>query len=165
MTPEESLPPAPTGRGREPPGGARRDERGAALLMAVIVSAALSILGGALTWFAVIAAQTSAAARDHAEVHAALRAGVEIAAAAVAGEPDLAAVRRGSLRGHLAWLGVLAYLVYTFLEFAVSPPFTALYLVYIAAFACAIPALAMAAHSLDLAAIVAATGTAHRVSA
>jgi hypothetical protein len=65
--------------------------------MAVIVSAALSILGGAVTWFAVIAAQTSSAARDHAEVDAALRAGVEIAAAAVAVEPDLAAVRRGEV--------------------------------------------------------------------
>jgi hypothetical protein len=62
---------------------------------------------------------------------------------------SLAAARRGSLRARLLWLGTLAYLVYTYLEFAVSPPFTALYLPYIAAFGCAIPALVMAVASID----------------
>jgi hypothetical protein len=66
---------------------------------------------------------------------------------------SLFAARRGSLRGRLAWLGAVAYLVYTYLEFAVSPPFTALYLVYVTAFACAIPALVMGAASVDLQAL------------
>ena len=52
---------------------------------------------------------------------------------------------RGSIRGRLMWTGSLAYFVYTYLEFAVSPPFTALYLLYVTAFACAIPALVMGA--------------------
>lgn len=71
---------------------------------------------------------------------------------------SLRAACRGSLRGRLAWLGALAYFVYTYLEFAVSPPFTALYLVYIATFACAIPALAIGTASIDLAALPAAFG-------
>jgi hypothetical protein len=66
---------------------------------------------------------------------------------------SLVAARRGSLRGRLAWLGTVAYLVYTYLEFAVSPPFTALYLVYVTAFACAIPALVMGAASVDVQAL------------
>lgn len=57
---------------------------------------------------------------------------------------------RGSLRGRLVWLGTLAYFVYTYLEFAVSPPFTALYLLYVAAFACAIPALVIGVASTDV---------------
>jgi hypothetical protein len=63
---------------------------------------------------------------------------------------SLWAACRGSLRGRLVWLGALAYFVYTYLEFAVSPPFTALYLVYVTAFACAIPALVMGATSVDV---------------
>jgi hypothetical protein len=63
---------------------------------------------------------------------------------------SLAAAHRGSLRGRLAWLGSLAYFVYTYLEFAVSPPFTALYLVYITTFACAIPALVMGVASIQV---------------
>jgi hypothetical protein len=63
----------------------------------------------------------------------------------------LGAASRGSLRGRLVWLGVLAYFVYTYLELAVSPPFTALYLLYVAAFACAIPALVLGVGSIDLA--------------
>ena len=58
--------------------------------------------------------------------------------------------RQGSLRGRLVWLGGLAYLVYTYLEMAVSGPFTPLYLVYTAAFACAIPALVMLARTIDV---------------
>lgn len=57
----------------------------------------------------------------------------------------------GSSRARLAWLGTLAYFVYTYLELAVSPPFTALYLVYIAAFACAVSALVIGVESLDFA--------------
>ena len=65
----------------------------------------------------------------------------------------LRAARRGSLRARLAWLGPLAYLIYTYLEFAVSPPFTVLYLAYIAAFACALVALPLALPSVDAASL------------
>jgi hypothetical protein len=71
---------------------------------------------------------------------------------------SLRAACRGSLRGRLVWLGVLAYFVYTYLEFAVSPPFTALYLLYVAAFACAIPALVIGAVSIDVAQLPVAFG-------
>jgi hypothetical protein len=71
---------------------------------------------------------------------------------------SLRAAYRGSLRGQLVWLGGLAYFVYTYLEFAVSPPFTALYLVYIAAFACAISALVIGVASIDIAELSVAFG-------
>ena len=77
--------------GRLPGGG----ERGAALIGAVLLAAALAIVAGAVGWFALVASQTSAAARDHAEVVAAAQAGLEIAAGALAREPDIAAVRLG----------------------------------------------------------------------
>lgn len=70
----------------------------------------------------------------------------------------LRAAARGSLAGRLAWLGTLAYLVYTYLELAVSPPFTALYLLYVVAFACAIPALVIGVSSVDARATAAALG-------
>ncbi len=71
---------------------------------------------------------------------------------------SLLAARRGSLGGRLAWVGTLAYLVYQYLELATSPPFTALFLVYVAAFACALPALFMGVRSIDLAALPTAFG-------
>jgi hypothetical protein len=71
---------------------------------------------------------------------------------------SLWAARRGSLRGRLAWLGGLTYFVYTYLEFAVSPPFTALYLLYVVAFACAIPALVIGATSINSAELPALFG-------
>ncbi|MEQ1505849.1 MAG: hypothetical protein ABMB14_26680 [Myxococcota bacterium] len=52
----------------------------------------------------------------------------------------LRAAIRGSIAGRIGWAGSMAYLVYTFLEFAVSPPFTALYLVYVATYALALAA-------------------------
>jgi hypothetical protein len=64
---------------------------------------------------------------------------------------SLWATIRGSLRGRLVWLGSLVYFVYTYLEFAVSPPFTALYLLYVTTFACALSALVMGAASIDVA--------------
>jgi hypothetical protein len=64
---------------------------------------------------------------------------------------SLWAAGRGSLQARLVWLGTLAYFVYTYLEFAVSPPFTALYLLYVMAFACALPALVLGAISIDVA--------------
>jgi hypothetical protein len=74
---------------------AAREEHGAALIGAVLLAAALAIVAGAVGWFALLASQTSAAARDHAEVAAAAQAGLEIAAGALAREPDIAAVRLG----------------------------------------------------------------------
>jgi hypothetical protein len=65
----------------------------------------------------------------------------------------LLAARRGSQSGHLAWLGTLTYLVYTYLEFAVAPPFSALYLLYVVAFACALPALIMGVAAVDAVAL------------
>jgi hypothetical protein len=62
----------------------------------------------------------------------------------------LLAARKGASRtAQLGWLGALAYLVYTYLELAVSPPFTALYLLYVCAFACAIPALILGVAAAD----------------
>jgi hypothetical protein len=71
---------------------------------------------------------------------------------------SMAAAKHGSVRGRLAWAGSLAYLVYTYVEFAVSPPFTALYLVYIATFACAVPALILLVASIDIDALPAVLG-------
>lgn len=72
---------------------------------------------------------------------------------------SLWAACRGSLRGRLVWIGTLAYLVYTYLEFAVSPPFTALYLPCIVAFACALPALILGVASIDIPRLPAAFST------
>src|SRR6478735_8541119 len=44
------------------------------------------------------------------------------------GTAALVAAGRGSLPARLAWAGVMTYLGYTYLEMAVAPPFTALYL-------------------------------------
>jgi hypothetical protein len=65
----------------------------------------------------------------------------------------LAGARAGSSRAKVAWLGTLAYLVYTELELAVSPPFTPLYLLYVVSFACAVTALVTAAATVDVVAL------------
>jgi hypothetical protein len=70
----------------------------------------------------------------------------------------LRSARHGSLRGRLIWLGTMAYFVYVFLELAVSPPFTALFLAYVVAFACAIPALVMGVASIDTSSLPVAFG-------
>ncbi len=70
----------------------------------------------------------------------------------------LTGARRGWLSGYLLWLGTLAYLVYTYLELAVSPPFTLLYLPYIVTFACAIPALVQGVAALNAGAVQRALG-------
>jgi hypothetical protein len=62
---------------------------------------------------------------------------------------------RRSARARLVLVGALVYLVYSYLELAVSPPFTPLSLVYIVVFACAIPALVMASASFELGALAA----------
>ncbi|HYV46882.1 MAG TPA: hypothetical protein VFA20_18585 [Myxococcaceae bacterium] len=50
----------------------------------------------------------------------------------------------------LTLAGVQAYLVYTYLEMAVSQPFTPLYLLYVATFATALPALVLAVGSVRI---------------
>ena len=65
----------------------------------------------------------------------------------------LRGAHRGVLRSRLVGLGVLAYFTYMDLELAVSPPFTALYLLYIAAFACAIPAFVIGVASVEVTAL------------
>jgi hypothetical protein len=75
-----------------------------------------------------------------------------LVASGLAGLIASGAARR-SARARLVLVGALVYLVYSYLELAVSPPFTPLSLVYIAAFACAIPALVMASASFELGAL------------
>jgi hypothetical protein len=79
--------------------------------------------------------------------------------AAPASVASLLFSRRGSVLGRLVLAGSLAYFVYTYLEFAVSPPFSPLYLVYVTAFACAIPALVMVTASVDVTELPALFGT------
>jgi hypothetical protein len=71
------------------------DERGAALLIAVLLAVAVSAVVGGVTAFAILDARTSAADRDAARTAAAVDAGLEVALAALAAEPDLDAVRLG----------------------------------------------------------------------
>jgi cyclophilin family peptidyl-prolyl cis-trans isomerase len=52
----------------------------------------------------------------------------------------------------------MAYLCYTYLEIAVSPPFSGLYLLYILAFGTAIPSLVMAISSVGIEDVAARTG-------
>src|SRR5689334_17775004 len=73
-----------------------RGERGAALLVAVAMAAALSVVVGGVGLFAIADLRIGTASRDHAEAAAAAGAALEIAAARLAGEPDLAAVRAGT---------------------------------------------------------------------
>lgn len=86
----------------------RPGERGAALVAAVLFAAAVSIVAGAVAWFGLLASQTSAAAREVADVDAALHAAIEIAAASLAVEPDLPAVRRGDVVAPGSGTGSLA---------------------------------------------------------
>jgi hypothetical protein len=71
------------------------DERGAALLVAVLLAAAVSAVVGGITAFAILDARIAAADREAARTAAAVEAGLEIALAALAAEPDLDAVRLG----------------------------------------------------------------------
>ena len=73
----------------------RSDERGAALLVAVLLAAAVSAVVGGLTAFAILDARVSAADREAARTSAAVEAGLELGLAALASEPDLEAVRLG----------------------------------------------------------------------
>ena len=58
--------------------------------------------------------------------------------------------RRGSIKGRVAWGGVMAYLVYTYLELAVSGPFTPLFLVYTGTLALSVVGLAWALGSIEV---------------
>lgn len=66
------------------------------------------------------------------------------------GVASVEAAAHGSLRGRLVAAGVMAYLAYTYLEIAVAPPFSSLYLLYVLAFGTAIPALLMLAASIPM---------------
>lgn len=125
---------------------------GAARLPVSVVSAALTVLS--LCGAAVAAAVTllwdgafppldpsdaSNAVRAEARGWSAITLGVAVPCGVAA----LLTAIGGSVRAQLWWLGTLAYLVYTFLELAVSPPFTPLYLVYVGTFATAATALGL----------------------
>jgi hypothetical protein len=71
----------------------------------------------------------------------------------------LVRTRSGSSVAHLVWAGTMAYLVYTFLELAVSGPFTPLFLVYVATFACGGVGLVAAVASLDRGSLTDALGS------
>lgn len=77
---------------------------------------------------------------------------------AVLGAAAVVSAARGSLRGLALAAGVLAYLVYTFLELAVSPPYSALYLVYVAVLATALPALVATVSRVGVGALAEAFG-------
>jgi hypothetical protein len=61
---------------------------------------------------------------------------------------------RGSRQGMLVWLGVMIYLVYSYLMYALSVQFNALFLVYVAILGCALYALVGTLSTLDRAAIM-----------
>lgn len=65
------------------------------------------------------------------------------------GTAALLRARRGSSVAQTVWAGTMAYLVYTFVELAVSGPFTPLFLVYVATLACAGIGLVAAVGTLD----------------
>jgi hypothetical protein len=58
--------------------------------------------------------------------------------------------RGGSTKARVAWAGAMAYLVYTYLEIAVSGPFTPLFLVYVGTLAFSGVGLVMAIGSIDV---------------
>jgi hypothetical protein len=67
----------------------------------------------------------------------------------------LEGARRGSPKARVAWGGIMAYLVYTYLELAVSGPFTPLFLVYTTTLALSAVALVMAVVPIDVRALAA----------
>jgi hypothetical protein len=60
---------------------------------------------------------------------------------------------RGSSRAHLVWLGVLVYLVYTYLTYALAIQFNPLFLVYVALLGCSLYALIGGLATTDFAGI------------
>lgn len=61
--------------------------------------------------------------------------------------------RSGSLRAHLAWLGCMVYLVYTYAGYAFAVKYNPLFLVYIALLGCSLFALIGGLAELDMAEI------------
>jgi hypothetical protein len=78
------------------PPAARATERGAALLVAVLLAAALSVVVGAVSLIAIVGARTAAASRDQAEADAALHAMLALTIGALAAEPDVPGLRAGT---------------------------------------------------------------------
>jgi Tfp pilus assembly protein PilX len=72
-----------------------RNHRGAALLVAVMITAVLSVVVGAVGLFALADVRIAAASREQVQARAAVDAALEVAVAALATEVDLAAVRSG----------------------------------------------------------------------
>ena len=72
-----------------------RRERGGALVVVVVLTAALSVAAGAVTLFALLEARVAGATRDRLATTMAVETGLELATAALAAEPDLDAVRAG----------------------------------------------------------------------
>jgi hypothetical protein len=132
--------------------------RAATILSIVSLAGAAAASATTLAWSGAFPDPSPAAAVNGALAEARGWSAVTLAVALPILALSLVAARRGSLRGRLAWIGALAYLVYTYLEMAVSPPFTALYLVYVTTFACAIPALVMGVASIDAGAAALAFG-------
>ena len=60
---------------------------------------------------------------------------------------------RGSMRGHLVWLGALGYLVYTYLTYTLAIKFNPLFLVYVALLGCSLYALIGGLATTDFATI------------
>jgi hypothetical protein len=75
----------------------RRGERGAALLLAVGLTAVLTVVAGTVGTLALIDARTGGAARAHVAAADAARAALGLALAGLADEPDLDAVRAGGV--------------------------------------------------------------------
>jgi hypothetical protein len=82
-------------RGARPVIRARQPERGAALLLAVVLTAVLTVIAGTVATLAVLDARAGHAARAHVEAADAVRAGLDVALAWLVREPDLDAVRAG----------------------------------------------------------------------
>jgi hypothetical protein len=60
---------------------------------------------------------------------------------------------RGSKRAHLVWLGVLVYLVYSYVIYALAVQFNTLFLVYVALLGCSLYALIGGLATIDFAGI------------
>jgi hypothetical protein len=129
----------------------RRVPRAAILLSAVSLTCAAAASVVTLAWDGVFPAPAEGGAFNQALAEARGWSAITLAVGVPLILVSLRAAAHGSLRGRLGWLGGLAYLVYTYLELAVSPPFTPLYLVYVGAFALALPALVMGVGSIDFA--------------
>ncbi len=66
---------------------------------------------------------------------------------------------KGSLRARLMAMGILAYFLYQYLEYAVSVAYSPLFLVYVGAFAVSLAGIVVLASGIDLADLAARFGT------